>query len=82
MAAGRINVALDAEHSDRLADLAARTGSSEEPLAETLLAGALDGATPNPAHITALLDGIPGALERAREASRQGTDGAISLDKL
>lgn len=83
MAARQITVALDAEHSEKLAQLAARSGADEEPLAESLLAGALDNANPDPTRVTELLDGIPGALERAREGSRQSATGAtVTLDKL
>jgi hypothetical protein len=83
MAVRQITVALDAEHSDKLAQLAARSGASEEPLAESLLAGALDNANPDAARVTELLDDIPGALDRAREGSRQAAAGdAISLDEL
>lgn len=79
----QITVALGAEHADKLAQLAARSGAGEEPLAESLLAGALDNANPDPARVTELLEGIPGALERAGEGSRQFATGAtIPLDEL
>ncbi len=80
IAARRITVVLDADHSEKLA---LRAGAGEEPLAETLLAGALDNADPEPERLTALLDRIPGALDRAREGSSQAAaDAAILLDEL
>lgn len=83
MAARRITIDLDAVHSEKLAELAARAGAPEEPLAGSLLAGALDNAGPDPDHITALLDGIPGALERAREGSHQAEAGeTVPLSEL
>lgn len=83
MAARRITLALDARHTEKLADLAARTAVDEDALAESLLVGALDEADPDPERVTALLEGISGALERAREGSRQAAaGGATPLHEL
>ena len=83
MAARRITLELDAEHSELLAEMAARAGAGEGSLAETLLAGALDNASSEPGRVTELLTGIPGALEGAREGSRQARAGeSIPLREL
>jgi len=68
--ARRLNVTLEPEHAEKLRALAARTHVKEGTLARSLLAAALDRADPDPAGVTALLDGIPGALDRARAAER------------
>lgn len=65
--AKRINVTLDEEHALKLASLAERTHVQEGTLARSLLSTALDGADPDPARITEILDAIPGALERTQE---------------
>jgi hypothetical protein len=79
----RINVTLDEEYAAKLSALAERTHVQEGTLARSLLSSALDQADPEPAHIAALLDGIPGLHERiglAREQARTGD--AIPLDEL
>jgi len=79
----RINVTLDDEHAAKLAALAERTRVQEGTLARSLLSTALDGADPDPAHIVALLDGIPGAWERAQEGLGQAARGeGVPLDEL
>jgi hypothetical protein len=65
--AKRINVTLDEEHALKLASLAERTHVQEGTLARSLLSTALDGADPDPARITDILDAIPGAWERTQE---------------
>ena len=81
--ATRINVTLDEEYSEKLALLAERMHVQEGTLAKSLLSSALDGADPSAAHIVALLDGIPGALERANEGVAQAARGeGIPLDEL
>ena len=62
----RVNVLLDDEHAERLHRLAARTYVNPGTLARSLLSTALDQADPEPATITALLDGIPGAWDQAQ----------------
>jgi hypothetical protein len=79
----RLNVTLDPEHAAKLASMAERTHVQEGTLARSLLSSALDEADPDPRHVAALLDGIPGAFERAQlglERARQGD--TIPLDEL
>jgi hypothetical protein len=79
----RLNVTLDAEYAQKLSRLAERTHTQEGTLARSLLSHALDEADPDPRHAADLLDGIPGAYERAlvgREQARTGK--TISLDDL
>lgn len=79
----RLNVTLDPEHAQKLAALAERTHVQQGTLARSLLASALDEADPDPGRITALLDGIPGALERAQLGREQAARGeTIPLDDL
>ena len=61
----RVNVTLDDEHAEKLRRLAARTHVNEGTIARSLLSTALDDADPDPRSVTVLLDGIPGAFERA-----------------
>jgi hypothetical protein len=52
-------------------------------LARSRLCTALDEADPEPSSIVALLDSIPGALERANHGLREINSGkGISLDDL
>jgi hypothetical protein len=79
----RLNVTLDPEHAARLALLAARTHVQEGTLARSLLSAALEEADPDATHIVAVLDGIPGAYERARRSLERARAGeTISLDEL
>lgn len=79
----RLNVTLDEEHARKLASLAERTKVQEGTLARSLLAQALDGADPDPAHVVALLEGIDGAWERTEEGIAQAARGeGIALDEL
>jgi len=82
-AAHRLNVTLDAEHAARLARLAERTHVQEGTLARSLLSVALEEADPDARNAASLLDGLPGAYERARlglERARKGE--TIALDEL
>jgi hypothetical protein len=79
----RLNVTLDPEHAARLARLAERTHVQEGTLARSLLSMALDEADPDARNVAALLDGIPGAYERARLGLEQARAGhTIALDEL
>jgi predicted N-acetyltransferase YhbS len=81
--AHRLNVTLDQEHAARLARLAERTHVQEGTLARSLLSLAIEEADPDAHSIIAVLDGIPGAYERARlglERARSGE--TIPLDEL
>ena len=79
----RLNVTLDAQYAAKLSRLAERTHTQEGTLARSLLSHALDEADPDPRHVADLLDGIPGAYERAllgREQAKVGK--TIPLDDL
>ncbi len=79
----RLNVTLDAQYAAKLSRLAERTHVQEGTLARSLLSSALDEADPDPRTITALLDGIPGAYERAQRGLREVAEGnTIPLDAL
>ena len=82
-AAHRLNVTLDAEHAARLARLAERIHVQEGTLARSLLSTAIEEADPDARNVAALLDGIPGAYERAQLGLERGLAGeSISLDEL
>jgi hypothetical protein len=68
-------VTLDAEHAARLARLAERTHVQEGTLARSLLSSALDEADPEAQDITALLDSIPAAYDRAQLGLQQARAG-------
>ena len=79
----RLNVTLGQEHALKLARLAERTQTNEEALARSLLSSALDDADPNPRDITALLDGITGAFERAQLGREQAHAGlGVPLEEI
>jgi hypothetical protein len=81
--AHRLNVTLDPEHAARLARLAERTHVQEGTLARSLLSMAIEEVDPDARNVAAVLDGIPGAHERARlglERARAGE--TVSLDEL
>jgi predicted transcriptional regulator len=81
--AHRLNITLDEEHAARLARLAERTHVQEGTLARSLLSTAIEEADPEARNVTALLDGIPGAYERAQTGLAQARAGeAIDLDQL
>jgi hypothetical protein len=85
-AANRLNVTLDPEHAARLARLARlaeRTHVQEGTLARSLLSTALEEADPDARNVASLLDGIPGAYERARQGLERAQDGeTIALNEL
>jgi hypothetical protein len=79
----RLNVTLDHAYAAKLAKLAQRTHVNEGTLARSLLSQALDEADPDPRHAVALLDGLPGAYERAQQGLEDAkSDRTISLDDL
>jgi hypothetical protein len=83
MSTSRLNVTLDAEHAAKLQRLAARIHVAEGTLARSLLSSAIDDADPDPANVTALLDTMDGAYERAMEGLGQARAGdTVSLDEL
>jgi hypothetical protein len=78
-----LNVTLDGERAAKLARLAERTHTQEGTLARSLLSQALDEADVDARHIVELLDGIPGAFERAQLGLEQARSGrTVSLDDL
>jgi len=63
--------------------LAERAHISDGTLARSLLTSALDEADPDPAHVTDILDAIPGAFEDAELGRRQADEGrTIDLEDL
>ena len=79
----RLNVTLDGEHAERLSRLAERAHVQEGTLARSLLSRAIDDADLDAEHVVEILDGIPGALERANEAREQGRRGdTVPLEEL
>jgi hypothetical protein len=79
----RLNVTLGQGYAAKLAKLAQRTHVNEGTLARSLLSQALDEADPDPRHAAALLDGLPGAFERAQQGLEDAKAGrTISLDDL
>jgi hypothetical protein len=79
----RLNVTLDAEYTAKLARLAQRTHTQEGTLARSLLSRALDEADPDAQNVVELLDGIPGAYERAQLGLEQAHVGrTVPLDEL
>jgi hypothetical protein len=82
-AAHRLNVTLDSEHATRLARLAKRMHVQEGTLARSLLSIALDEADPDARSVASLLDGIPGAYERAQQGLERALNGeTIALNEL
>ena len=81
--AHRVNVTLDSVNALKLQRLAERTHTNEGTLARSLLSSALDEADPDPRNIADLLDGIPGALDRAQLGAAQARAGlGTPLDEL
>ena len=79
----RIKVTLDEVYAAKLRRLAERTHTNEGTLARSLLSSMLDEVDPDPRHIADLLDGIPGALERAERGRAQASAGlGTPLDEL
>jgi hypothetical protein len=81
--AHRLNITLDPEHAARLTRLAERTHVQEGTLARSLLSIAIEDADPEARNIATLLDGVPGAYERAQLGLERGLAGeSVSLDEL
>jgi hypothetical protein len=74
---------LDGERAAKLSRLAERTHTQEGTLARSLLSQAIDEADVDARHVVEILDGIPGAFERAQLGLEQARSGrTISLDDL
>ncbi len=79
----RLNVTLDPAYAAKLAKLAQRTHVNEGTLARSLLSQALDEADPDPRHVAALLDALPGAWERTNQGLRDAKAGrTVNLNDL
>jgi hypothetical protein len=79
----RLNITLDPEQGAKLARLAERMHVQPGTLARSLLSSALDDADPDARNVVDLLDGIPGAFERAQLGLRQARAGeTVGLDEL
>lgn len=79
----RLNVTLDDEHAEKLLRLAQRTHVQPGTVARSLLSSALDDVDADARNIVALLDGIPGAFDRAVLGRAQaGAGDTVGLDEL
>jgi hypothetical protein len=79
----RLNITLDEEQAHKLARLAERMHVQPGTIARSLLSTAIDDADPDARNVTELLDGLPGAYERAQRGLDQTRTGqTISLDEL
>jgi hypothetical protein len=79
----RLNITLDGEQAEKLTRLAERMYVQPGTVARSLLSSALDDVDPDARNVVELLDGIPGALERAQIGLKQARAGeTVSLDEL
>ena len=79
----RLNVTLTPEHAAKLSRLAEQAYTLEGTLARSLLSRAIDEADVDSRSMVELLNGIPGALERAQTGREQAHKGdTIALDDL
>jgi hypothetical protein len=79
----RLNITLDDERAEKLARLAERTHVQPGTVARSLLSNALDETDPDARNMIELLDGLPGAYDRAQLGRRQAEAGqTIPLDQL
>lgn len=79
----RLNITLDDADAAKLARLAERMRVQPGTIARSLLSTALDEADPDARNVVEMLDGIPGAYERAALGLEQARTGhTIPLDEL
>ena len=79
----RLNITLDDEQAEKLLRLAERIQVQPGTVARSLLSSALDEADPDARNVAELLDGIPGAYERAQLGVQQAkARETVSLDEL
>lgn len=79
----RINVQLDEAHAAKLHAVAERAYLQPGTLARSLLSQAIDELDPDATAVTAILDSMPGSLERAQARLKTAHAGrAIPLDEL
>jgi hypothetical protein len=71
----RLNITLDDEPAAKLAQLAERMHVQQGTLARSLLTSALEELDPDARTMVELLDGLPGAYERAQRGLRQAHAG-------
>jgi hypothetical protein len=79
----RLSITLDDERAEKLARLAERMHVRPGTVARSLLSSALDDADPDARSLVELLDGLPGAYERAQLGRAQAKAGdTVPLDDL
>jgi hypothetical protein len=79
----RLNITLEAKQAEKLARLAERMHLQPGTVARSLLSSALDEADPDVRSVVDVLDGIPGAYERAQLGLEQADTGdTVPLDEL
>jgi hypothetical protein len=79
----RLDITLDEKQAKKLSRLADRMHVQPGTLARSLLSTAIDEADPDARNVVELLDGIPGAYERAQVGLEQATSGqTVALDEL
>jgi hypothetical protein len=79
----RLNITLDEKQAEKLSRLADRMHVQPGTLARSLLSTAIDDADPDASNVVELLDGIPGAYERAQLGLEQARSGqTVPLDEL
>jgi hypothetical protein len=79
----RLNITLDDEQAEKLTRLAERMHVQPGTIARSMLANALDEADPDARNVVELLDGMPGAFERAQLGLHQARAGeTVPLDQL
>jgi hypothetical protein len=79
----RLNITLDDEQAEKLLRLAERMHVQPGTVARSLLSQALDEADPDARNVVDLLDGIPGAYQRAQLGLEQAKAGkTVPLDEL
>jgi hypothetical protein len=79
----RLNITLDDEQAEKLSRLAERMHVQPGTIARSLLSSALDESDADARNVVALLDGIPGAHERAQLGLKQARAGeTVPLSEL
>jgi hypothetical protein len=79
----RLNITLDDEQAAKLTRMAERMYVQPGTVARSLLSKAIDDADPDARNVVELLEGIPGALDRAQLGLSQARAGeTIPLDEL
>jgi hypothetical protein len=79
----RLNVTLDDDYAAKLARLAERAHVQEGTLARSLLSRAIDEADIDASNVVQILEGIPGAFERAQLGLEQAkSKRTTTLDEI